>query len=508
MKTTTTEPFRTPRQQRNPQNRRARLKRLLFGSVFGCALLEAYFLGLIPNFLGSKYVLLISVCLSLGVAMIKPGLILTRTVIVLASISMSFAAVDLSLRPMIQPRLFGPREMFMYTWAPMPSLWRYGPNLSFRGTVTGDLASRDYRERRQETFETDSYGFRNDPEQAWKAQKGTTDLILLGDSFGVGVGTTQAQTWASLFESKYGLHTYNLSMAGSGPWHELMNLKIACPRLHCDEGTIVLWALFAGNDLQDPISDALEPSLSDSWSQHLAVSLTTFRNMSPVRNVMDLLTNNDHESKQPVIVRDLPNGAKLIFRTRYVRAVRLSYDQVRLHPHYPKLVAVLREMKKFSDSQHFSVVVVMIPAKEEVYSSILSGESEPGDKQPSGFSQAVQELCQRDGLPYLDLKPFFLDEANKEFARSGELLWWSDDTHWNDRGHALAASIVNDRLLAPMKRALPSAAPARGNAMELPGRLSLEGYRQTPRLTNFPEHLAWRKNDRQRVGASSVFGRN
>jgi hypothetical protein len=489
VKTTRTEQSQTPRQRQNSQNRGTRLKRLLFGSVVGFALLEAYFLGLIPNFLGSKYVFLISVCLSFAVAMIEPGLVLTRTVIVVASISMSFAAVDLGLRPVLEPRLFGPPAMFMYSWAPMPSLWRYAPNVSFNGTVIGDLAARDYKERRHETFETDSYGFRNGPEQASEAQKGITDLILLGDSFGVGVGTTQAQTWASLFEGKYGLHTYNLSMAGSGPWHELMNLKIACPRLHCDHRTIVLWALFAGNDLQDPISDALEPSVSDSWSQHLTVSATTFRNMSPVRNVMDLLTNQSHQSKQPVIVRDLANGRKLIFRTRYVTAVRLSYDQVRLHPHYPKLVAVLDDMKKFSDSRHFSVVVVMIPAKEEVYSSILSGKSEPGDNQPSGFSQAVQELCQRDGLPYLDLKPFFLDEANKQLARSGELLWWSDDTHWNDRGHALAASIANDKLLAPMERALQSVAPAPGNAMESPSHVSLEDNRQTPHMTNFSEQL-------------------
>ena len=507
MRTTAGEQPQTP-QQGNTQHRTTRLKRLLLGSLFGFALLEAYFLGLIPNFLESKYILLISISVLLAVAMSEPGLVLTRTAIVVSSVSISFAALDLGLRPVMETRLFGPREMFMYSWAPMPSLWRYPPNVSFNGTVIGDLATRDYRERRHVTFETDSYGFRNGPEQAQEAKKGLADLILLGDSFGVGVGTTQSQTWGSLFEGKYGLHTYNLSMAGSGPWHELMNLKIACPRLHCDDRTIVLWALFAGNDLQDPITEKLEPSLSDSWSQQLAVSVKTFRNMSPVRNVLDLLTNSEHVSNEPVIVRDLPKGGKLIFRTRYVRAVRLSYDQVRLHPHYPKLVAVLDEMKKFSDSRHFSVVVVMIPAKEEVYSSILSGKSEPGDQQPSGFSQAVQELCQRDGLPYLDLKPFFLEEANKEFAQSGGLLWWSDDTHWNDRGHALAALIVNDRLLVPMKRALQNTAAARRSAIESSSHSSSNGNPPTPRLINFPKQLAWQKDDRQRVGASWVFGRN
>jgi hypothetical protein len=437
------------------------MKRLLPGSVFALAFFELFFLGLLPDFLGSKYVLLISICVVLAFATVKPGPVLGKTSIVVLSISVSFLLLDIGLRPVMEPRLFGPRALFMYSWAPMPSLWRYAPNVSFEGTLAGDLATRDYQEGRLETFETDSYGFRNTAKQALEAQRDGADLIMLGDSFGVGVGTAQNQTWASLFEQEYGLDTYNLSMAGSGPWQELMNLKIACPRLHCDSRTVVLWALFAGNDLQDPIGDELEPSVSYSWAQRMRVSARTYLNMSPVRNVIDLAINRKSQSRQPVIVRDLPSGRKLIFRTRYVRAVQLSYDQVRLHPHYPKVAAVVDEMKRFSDSEHFPVVVVMIPAKEEVYSSTLSGGDQPGDAQPSGFSRAVRELCQRNGLPYLDLKPYFLEEARKQLAQSGELLWWSDDTHWNTRGHALAASIVFNYLLAPLKRTYQSEATVR-----------------------------------------------
>jgi GDSL-like Lipase/Acylhydrolase family len=462
------------------------MKRLLLGSIFGFAFLELFFLGLLPDFLGSKYVLLISICVVLAFAAVKPGPVLGKTSVVVLSISVSLLLLDIGSRPVMEPRLFGPRPLFMYSWAPMPSLWRYAPNVSFEGTLAGDLATRDYQEGRLETFETDSYGFRNTAKQALEAQRDGADLIMLGDSFGVGVGTAQNQTWASLFEQEYGLDTYNLSMAGSGPWQELMNLKIACPRLHCDSRTVVLWALFAGNDLQDPVGDELEPSVSYSWAQRMRVSARTYLNMSPVRNVIDLAINRKNQSRQPVIVRDLPSGRKLIFRSRYVRAVQLSYDQVRLHPHYPKVAAVVDEMKRFSDSEHFPVVVVMIPAKEEVYSSILSGRNEPGDAQPSGFSRAMRELCQRNGLPYLDLKPYFLEEARKQLAQSGELLWWSDDTHWNARGHALAASIVYSHLLAPLKRAYRSAATIRRTT---PGELTqsrFEGRDLAYGLTHLP----------------------
>jgi SGNH hydrolase-like domain, acetyltransferase AlgX len=462
------------------------MKRLLLGSVFGFAFLELFFLGLLPDFLGSRYVVLIGICVALTVAAVKPGSVLTKTSIVVASISVSILLLDLGSRPVMEPLLFGPRPLFMYSWAPMPSLWRYAPNVAFEGMLGGDLAMRDYQERRFETFETDSYGFRNTAKQATDAQRDGADLIMLGDSFGVGVGTAQNQTWASLFEQEYGLRTYNLSMAGSGPWQELMNLKIACPRLHCDSRTVVLWALFAGNDLQDPIGDELEPSVSYGWAQRMRVSARTYLNMSPVRNVIDLAINRKNQSRQPVIVRDLPSGRKLIFRSRYVRAVQLSYDQVRLHPHYPKVAAVVDEMKRFSDSEHFRVVVVMIPAKEEVYSSILSGGNEPGHEQPSGFSRAVRELCQRNGLPYLDLKPYFLEEARKQLAQSGELLWWSDDTHWNTRGHALAASIVYRYLLARLRSTYQSEAMVRRTTPGLLTQSRFEGGDLASRLTRLP----------------------
>lgn len=420
------------------------LKRLFVGLVFGLALLTLSFYGLLPD-VGIRYMLLGSGALCVICLLVGLRLIVLRTALVMVSVSVSLMVMDLALRPVVSQKLFGPSQMFMYRWAPMPALWRYKPNAFFDGVVYGDLATREYKEQRREVFRTDSYGFRNTPAQELEAHEGHTDLILLGDSFGVGVGTTQEATWGSLFESKYGLHTYNLSMAGSGPWHELMNLKIACQRLRCDSNTTVIWALFAGNDLQDEIFDELEPSLSESWLREVIVNVATFRNMSPLRNVAELVFERSHPSKQPIITRDLPDGRKLIFRTRYAKAVQLSLEQVRQHPHYPKLAAVLAEMKRFSDARHFSVVVVLAPAKEEIYSSILTGRNEPNTERTSGFAKAIEELCRRNRQPYLDLTPLFAQEAERELA-SGHLLWWSDDTHWNERGNEFAAAVVHDHL--------------------------------------------------------------
>lgn len=423
------------------------LKRLAIGVIFSLTLLALSGYGFIPGLFANRYIFLACAAICLFFMMIEPGVIVVRTALVLASLLVSLVLLDLALRPLMYPRLFGPPQLFMFRWPPMPELWRYKPNISFAGIVYGDLASPEYQERRYEVFQTDSYGFRNTPAQERQARDGHADLILLGDSFGVGVGTTQEKTWAGLFENKYGLHTYNLSMPGSGPWHELINLKIACQRLRCDQNTTVLWALFSGNDLQDDIYDDMEPSLSNNPIRSFFVDAATFRNMSPIREITDKLFIRAHSIP---IAKNFPNGKKLIFRPRYVKAVDLNLDQVRQHPHYQKIVAVVDEMKRFADTRHFSVVVAVAPAKEEIYSSILTGKTDSSSNRTSGFATAVEELCRQDKLPYLDLTPLFAQEAKKQLA-VGNLLWWSDDTHWNERGNEFAATAVYDHLLSQQR---------------------------------------------------------
>lgn len=420
------------------------LKRLSIGLIFCLTLLSLSGYGFIPGLFANRYIFLACAAICIIFLLIEPGVIILRTALVLASLLVSLVLLDLALRPIMYPRLFGPPQLFMFRWAPMPELWRYRPNISFAGVVYGDMASPQYQERRYEIFQTDSFGFRNTPAQERQAREQHADLIMLGDSFGVGVGTTQEKTWGGLFENKFGLHTYNLSMPGSGPWHELINLKIACQRLRCDENTTVLWALFSGNDLQDDIYDDMEPSLSNNPIHSFFVDAATFRNLSPIREITDKLFVRSHSVP---ITKTLPNGKKLIFRPRYIKAVQLDLDQVQQHPHYQKIVAVVDEMKRFADSRHFSVVVAVAPAKEEIYSSILNGQTESQTQGTSGFAMAIEQLCRQDKFPYLDLTPLFAQEAKKQLAL-GNLLWWSDDTHWNERGNEFAATAVYDQLLS------------------------------------------------------------
>jgi hypothetical protein len=48
----------------------------------------------------------------------------------------------------------------------------------------------------------------------------------------------------------------------------------------------------------------------------------------------------------------------------------------------------------------------------------------------------------------LDLKPALLEDARRENEKSGALLWWPDDSHWNGVGQRAAARAIYQDLLA------------------------------------------------------------
>ncbi|MBI3698336.1 MAG: hypothetical protein HY238_26300, partial [Acidobacteria bacterium] len=159
------------------------------------------------------------------------------------------AAIDVISRPLLARVIYyRVHDRFLRWWPPMPLVPRYPANVRQLGKTFGDLAAVSAntaaREYREEQFVTDAYGFRNEETRE-------LDAILLGDSFGLGDGTTQPKTWGTLLGSQYGWRVYNLSMVG-GPWTGYIDLAIEAGHLRIERGrTVVLWALFTGNDLDD-----------------------------------------------------------------------------------------------------------------------------------------------------------------------------------------------------------------------------------------------------------------
>ncbi len=357
--------------------------------------------------------------------------------VVLASAALALTAADLMLR--LTP--FAP-----YVWGEplprMPLVQRYRRNLVQERRRSGALARmsgvKEWGEEKFFRLVTDSEGFRNGP----RDESRPLDLILLGDSYGAGV-VSQEDTWTSILERDYGLNAYNLSIPGAGPWHEYANLWMEHERLKTRPGTIVVWQLFTGNDLEDWYGPADLNALPRrgplrAW----ATRVNEWRRRSPVRNMLVALGAKEYARAQ-VIARDFPGGRKMLFHRHYVAAASRTPEQVAAHANFSRLSATVGGVKALTDRLGLKLLVVLVPTKEEVYGWTLEGGRPwSSGAAPSGFSAAVARLCSENGVAFLDLKPRLVEESRRVFEESAQVLYWYDDTHMSPAGNRAAVSEI------------------------------------------------------------------
>lgn len=381
--------------------------------------------------------------IALGVAVLFRGARtpwLMNAALAWTAVAGSLALGDLALRVAGA----GPQEagLALLRWPKNDHLYRYPKNRDVDVELSGDIAGmtgipEDARPRRMR-FRTGPLGFRNAPPFPERA----LDLILLGDSFGMGGGTSEEHVWERLLRDELRYQTYNLSTPG-GPWGMLLNLKAEIDRLPTRPGTIVLWALFTGNDLEDRYRDYYEFVPNGPLDQ-LSVRFRSFRRRSPVRRRFEGLAGPGYA------IRRAPHDPSFLYLGEYAERSRLGVEAIEAHPNHPRLVRIFQEMARFAAERQLRVVVVSVPTKAEVYAWLLEPD-DPATGQPSGFARVVGTLARAADFPFLDLKPALVKEAHLAWEE-GEYVWWRDDTHWNPRGHAAAARAVREELLAPLAR--------------------------------------------------------
>jgi len=417
--------------------------RYIVASTAGFVAIGGWCVGVVPPAVGGLAVALATVQLW---ARGRAVPFLQHVLLVFVAGFATLAVVDLALRPVINERVFRRID------PERPQLRRYNANVVSVTEQYGDLArmhgGREHREPRRVRFEIDAHGFRNES----AAGTGHVDLIVLGDSFGVGVGTTQERTWPTLLAERLGRTTYNLSMPGN-PWHEYATLAVEGPRLRTHPGTIVLWALFSGNDLAGgygPVDLAKLTRNDLVWQ--LKTSLATFQRRSPIRQMLAGFADR-RRTRLGIVAHCFVNGRTMLFYAPYVVAANRTSEAIRAHPGFLDLKAVVAAMRRFIDAMGVSVRIVVIPSKEEVYRWVVDGAapwSTPAT--PTPFATVVGELAREHDIDVLDLMPVLVGAARRAFDESGAALWWYDDTHWNERGHEAAAAEIGAWLAAARTR--------------------------------------------------------
>jgi hypothetical protein len=363
---------------------------------------------------------------------------------------MAVSGLDLGLRPLMSRRLdYTPLNVYAHKLPQLPIVGRWDPDLHLVDRLYGDLAAvlgkAAFREYREVAFLTDRAGFRNQaiPERA--------DVIVLGDSFAAGWGTTQDKIFARLLETRYGRRVYNLAYPG-GPYDQFVNLCIESPRMRLTPDAKVVWTFYTGNDLDDAGGETWDVEKLP-WRGKLGqwqVRYRTYRNRSPLNRLMEAVRWRLSKKHLDVIVRQLSDGRPVLFQGGHEAWARRSRDEVEQHPNFARLERTLAAMRRRIENPRLALTILILPTKGQVYSWLLGQDVRSVPSEPSsGFAQAVLGACERTGLRCLDTTPYLTERAGQVFASTGELLWWRDDTHLGEQGHEALAEFIADRVLEP-----------------------------------------------------------
>lgn len=372
--------------------------------------------------------------------------------------------------PLEESRLRDPShwmgEVMPHRYHPTAQTFRvHKPNVTATYLSHGDLYYGDLRRSptlvrhvlrpRRVTYVIDRFGFRN------RASVAPGRIVALGNSFTFGVSVDQDHTWVARLSERLPKPVYNLGVSGHSPLEEVMLLEYflkEVPRTRDPE--IVLWMLFEGNDLEDEY-EVVDPQGEDAgpgplrrFAGRVLELPELVRSHSVLHNLLDkALRARDVQGAGPgggadpyvvdgirighALYRSEVHGYKL-FRPEYIRAAQRPESYLLNHPNRSHLDATFARMREMADDYGFEVAVTVAPSAARLHGAQFDGF--PELSQEPYFANYLRSLAARFGFSYIDLHA-----ALRPIAET-QLLYLTDDTHWNEHGHEHAAATIYEWL--------------------------------------------------------------
>jgi SGNH hydrolase-like domain, acetyltransferase AlgX len=289
----------------------------------------------------------------------------------------------------------------------------------------------------------DPYGYCNAPLPEGK----TYDVLMLGDSFMLSLGT---QNIAQVLAEISGVEVYNHARLGAGPFLQ-MRLFLWTDRFD-PPPRVVVWNLTA-RDLQahmflkqsvddwfdgweDPLIGQIEATTRIQWN-FLAPS--ELRKSWPNTSLMAYFSRRTWGQlkqgvfrgwPQDVLGADHPTFGPMLFYRENLRVLPLLSSEVDA----PAVVQTAAKVARRFKERGLTLVVLLVPEKEQVYAQALSLEDQQALARGPALLSAIETGLKAEGIPVVNMMPAF-----QEATEQGTQVYWRDDTHWNDTGIRLAA---------------------------------------------------------------------
>lgn len=305
---------------------------------------------------------------------------------------------------------------------------------------------------------SNSQGFR-DRERTMERRGPGPRVVALGDSFTWGAGVSYDRTFTTLVEQALqaelpGLEIINLGVGGWGPHEELHLLESYGVRFDPD---LVLLDFYVGNDIQNKRGD------DSNLTKILLVAGQSYYVHSNGNLVHDTLGPDRwylyHDlnylwrvGTARLLARaeaggTADRGPGLMPRSAYLQGIHersdiyLVEDTDYFKGHWARTRATLSAIRALLERRHIPLVLVLIPDQVQfdrgLQSEYLAAFGQSAERYDFGKPQRLlQAWAREEGVQVIDLFPFF------QAAGSPGALHFRNDIHWNEAGHALAASAL------------------------------------------------------------------
>ena len=365
---------------------------------------------------------------------------LSRLEFLIPSIIVLFLALDAAARfCRLEPLAFrGDEALFQFRSPSLPG--PFEPNRSYRNDrIHGDLSNSSNQPRydvfRPQIFSTDSLGFRNPPDQSGSPP----DVLMIGSSFTAGSGVTDSDTLPAQVQSLSGCRVFNAGYLNFAI--RILSPSDLAKRCGMNKGLIVLECLDrgVGEMIQPPpihhpprsfdfLRDAYRYGL-DRWPKS-PLDVLCKRTYKALQN--DWILPNVYKHLAPA--RQLIDGQIMLFSQ--------DLEKPRNVEGIPRNVEYYSRLRDELHSEGFELAFVIVPDKISVYGDLLREPVSARADCTAAMAELERRLRSR-GIPVVNLAPILTAEARRAL-KTGETLYWRDDTHWNPKGILVSAQAICD----------------------------------------------------------------
>lgn len=307
------------------------------------------------------------------------------------------------------------------------------PNMDVETVGQGDLGLyTSHAKFKKEHWITDPYGYRTEGGLGERY-----DVVILGDSFSLSPGTLQENSFAAVLERKSGMNVYPFATRYFEEFMAEKRFMDSPPKyvvLERIEDNMIRFKPFpegASSGFKSDITDIRLQSAFIMTDRIFKSVFFRYARGAVKRLVSHKILGFPESLPETTLASD--DDSVLFWRGTMNYALPME--------NIDRIEASIENYRRVLAQRGIQLIVVPIPSKINVYADKVAAHHD------LKFIEALNVRMSEAGIDYVDLKAPFLAARG-----AGEDIYFSDDTHWNEKGIAIAADVVAGKLAELEKR--------------------------------------------------------